>query len=604
MPSYQSCASRRLMPVALFSAAALLLSGCALETADSTLPADIPAGLHGTAMGGQQPVTGATINLVALGTTGYGTPTSVIATTTSGTGGSFTMPSYTCPTPTTPTLLEAVGGNPGLTSGTNNTAIQLVVVSGPCGQLSSSSFFIIDEVTTVAAAYTMRPFWNLAKIGVSSTNALGMTNAQLTAGMLANPSTGVSPGAGLSAGTAIPTTTIHALANSLAACVNTTGPTSTQCTNLFGYVSINPSGANATVWYAALTIASNPATDVSSIYNLAPPASPFQPTLSSSPGDWTLNIVYTPGNLAYAQNALDIDASGNVWVTTVSGFSGTVEEISPFGVPLTVDYLDGYVDHPLGLAIEPSGNIVVASATSGDSSLIRFTPGHTMLYYDTPSSFSTPTGVAIDANNNAIVADPGASKVFLVAPAGTITTSVSETNGPQYPALDGSGNIYVTDKTTYYADRYAGSITGTHTLLSGFTNQPLAATHGSFDSAGDFYAGGYFYENYWAPGATSYTGEGNLGYPHTLTRVDGLGNVWIAGPGYNLWEWSNLLPSEYPGDNRVSSCSPADMGIDRSGNIWCANWTSGGLVEVVGIAAPVTTPLSVAASTNVQGQRP
>jgi hypothetical protein len=45
------------------------------------------------------------------------------------------------------------------------------------------------------------------------------------------------------------------------------------------------------------------------------------------------------------------------------------------------------------------------------------------------------------------------------------------------------------------------------------------------------------------------------------------------------------------------------MGIDNCGNIWLAHAKTGELIQVMGLAAPMTTPISVAASTNMLGQR-
>ena len=112
--------------------------------------------LNGRVYGGNQPVTGSTIQLYAAGTGGTGTAATpligAVVTTSDGTGlansnanagnanntltaGFFTISGdYTCPTVDTQVYLTATGGNPGL--GVNNPNISVMVALGSCGYLS------------------------------------------------------------------------------------------------------------------------------------------------------------------------------------------------------------------------------------------------------------------------------------------------------------------------------------------------------------------------------------------------------------------------------------------------------------------------------------
>ncbi|MEI9967600.1 MAG: hypothetical protein WDM87_02855 [Terracidiphilus sp.] len=77
----------------------------------------------------------------------------------------------------------------------------------------------------------------------------------------------------------VPQTEINTLANILAACVNSTGPTSTQCSTLFSNATNNGVDAPDTAT-AALNIAHNPgpsSTIVGNLFGLQTPTSPFQP---------------------------------------------------------------------------------------------------------------------------------------------------------------------------------------------------------------------------------------------------------------------------------------------------------------------------------------
>lgn len=84
--------------------------------------------LHGSVHGGQQPVTGATIQLYSAGLTGYGSAaTSLIPISaqvpfsgpgtgalTDGNGGFQISGDYTCPSATSQVYITSTGGNPGL----------------------------------------------------------------------------------------------------------------------------------------------------------------------------------------------------------------------------------------------------------------------------------------------------------------------------------------------------------------------------------------------------------------------------------------------------------------------------------------------------------
>ena len=50
--------------------------------------------------------------------------------------------------------------------------------------------------------------------------------------------------------------------------------------------------------------------------------------------------------------------------------------------------------------------------------------------------------------------------------------------------------------------------------------------------------------------------------------------------------------------------SPFAQAIDASGNLWVANGVGGNIVEMVGVAAPVKTPVVAAVTGDLLGQRP
>jgi hypothetical protein len=49
---------------------------------------------------------------------------------------------------------------------------------------------------------------------------------------------------------------------------------------------------------------------------------------------------------------------------------------------------------------------------------------------------------------------------------------------------------------------------------------------------------------------------------------------------------------------------PGAIAIDGSGNAWIANYYTTSITEMIGVAAPVVTPLSVGVKNNTLGTRP
>jgi hypothetical protein len=260
--------------------------GCATGV-PSTETSSTPR-LRGMVHGGSQPISGAAIQLYAAGTTGYGTGATALLNTpvTTDANGTFSITGdYTCPSSTSQLYLVATGGNPGLASGTNNAAIVLMTALGPCAlygsqyTLNPNSFIFINEATTVASVYALAPFMTpgTTQVGASSTNSLGLANAFLTVPNLVNTSTGT-PLATTPAGNGtVPQAELNTLADLLSSCVNTNG-VSTTCAAL--QAASTPSGGTAptNILQGIYNIATNPASQVSTLYALA-----RQPAPSSRP---------------------------------------------------------------------------------------------------------------------------------------------------------------------------------------------------------------------------------------------------------------------------------------------------------------------------------
>jgi streptogramin lyase len=415
-------------------ATALSLSGCAGNFGVPAAAGVVPGvGLTGAVHGGQQAIVGATIQLYAASSTGYGAVSTALLTVpvTSLAGGAFSITGdYTCPNASSLVYLTAVGGNTG--SGTNANSA-LMAPLGACGNLSASTFISINEVTTVAGAYALSAFMSAPNsLGTSPANATGLTNAFATVNKLVDVSVGLSPGKGLAAGTAVPSSKLNTIADIIAGCVNSTGGLAgdgSNCGTLFANSTSSSGVAPTDTITAALNIAKYPGSNVSTLLGISAGISaPFQPT--TVPADFVLAIKYAPISTFSTPSAAALDASGNVWVTNAGNNSVTVlNAVTSAPTILT----QGTLNAPSAIAFDQNGNAWVTS--KGSSKLSVFTPGGAGTLTSV-TGLSAPTSIAIDGQNVLWITDSGSSGVTNVTVSGTTTqtfATVTATGGVSAP---------------------------------------------------------------------------------------------------------------------------------------------------------------------------
>ena len=326
-------------------AAALGLGGCGLTINNSALSNSSSGSPTGTAantpvpiqihVGGPEwSVSGANIQVYATGTQGMGssaTPLLAHPVTTDSSGDLTITEAYACPSSTSQVYLVASGGNPGLGSGTNNQALHLLTVLGSCNQLSSSTIYPVNEVTTVGSIWPLSSYMASATQLGSSPADTSFLTALTKISQLVNLVKGVSPGTGVPAGYAVQSAKLDTLASDLHACVSSSGGAArdgSPCGQLFSLTTAPGGAAPTDTIEAALHLAQANQLGVEGLFRFVPADAVFQPVLPEAPTDWDLNLipipaapVFTPSGGTYAsgQQIMLSSTSGATLRYTVDG---------------------------------------------------------------------------------------------------------------------------------------------------------------------------------------------------------------------------------------------------------------------------------------------
>ncbi len=261
---------------------------------------------------------------------------------------------------------------------------------------------------------------------------------------------------------------------------------------------------------------------------------------------------------------LAVDGSGNVYVADFG--NNLIRKISSAGVVTTLAG-SGFAGSANGIGVPalpkgPKGGSGSAGATGGSGPA---------------ASFNGPAGVAVDGSGNVYVTDQRNNMIRKISPAGVVTTlagsgapgssngsGTSATfNGPTGVAVDASGNVYVADTDNDSIRRI--SPIGAVTTLAG------SAVPGSSNGIGT---------------AASFNGP-------AAVAVDGSGNVYVADQRNNsirkitpLGEVTNLEVTGSSGSANGTGAAaalngPAGIAVDRSGIVYVADFGNNLIWKVV-----------------------
>lgn len=296
-----------------------------------------------------------------------------------------------------------------------------------------------------------------------------------------------------------------------------------------------------------------------------------------------------------------IDGSGNIYITDnlnhrirkVTATTGIITTVAGTGI-------QGYsgdgslatsanLNNPIEVAVDSSGNIYFADFSNqrirkvtASTGIITTVAGNGILGYGgdgsaaTSANLNNPYGVALDVSGNIYIVDRNNHRIRKVtASTGIISTvagngiaafggdgsaaTLANINFPRGLAVDGTGNIYITDQGNHRIRKVTAS-TGIISTVAG---------NGTYGYGGDGSA------------ATS----ANLKNPVGLT-IDGSGNIYIADAlNHRIRKVTALTgiistvagngTGAYGGDGSVATSAnlnnPNGIAFDNSGNIYIAD---------------------------------
>lgn len=691
----KDCASKlcsRVIPALI--AGTLLIAGCGQGSGVGPVASSAPASparprLHGVIHGGQNPVVGATVTLYEAGYADYGTSYGVIGTGTTDSNGHYSIDTFTCdyyedgepskgPSKqgavrskglsakqglqsqaiaadifsdgSLQTYIVATGGDAG--SGPNS-AIALMAAIGPCDQIQPSTVVNINELTTVAGEWALQQFSDDSgqMIGGPIENEYGLPNAYSSNYNLAETSpTDLSvsgnassflPTAAQCAGGSPPVNCdglerLNSLADILAACVNSSGSSSTACQELFcystpstppatfsgGVCSVTPT--NTDTLQAADSIAYYPNTNIAGLFSLATPNAPFEPTLAAAPEHWEIALNYSPAGAMFDDpTSLAFDSYGDLFVSnatnSVSQLTVTSGYTTAFNYNNNNTGSPGAVfNDPISIALDGDNDVFVANISSNSVSELTESSNYaTGLNYgnSTGAAFSIPNSIALDPTGDLFVTNLLTSTVSELTQASGYSSgshfapSGAALNSPVGIVLDSSANLYVLNfdsvSELFSADMGMGpygtgaNYTGSpgamlddpdSIALDGQNNIFVANVSNSSVSeltAASTYATGMNFNNTTNPGA----GFANPSF----VVVDGDDNIFVANNDNSsvseLTAPSSGTPIGYNfAPAAAANSAPTQLAIDESGNIFLVG-DSNSVSELIGLATPVYTPV-------------
>jgi len=332
----------------------------------------------------------------------------------------------------------------------------------------------------------------------------------------------------------------------------------------------------------------------------------------SPTGGFTASQGYEPFSLA-------IDQSGNVWWENYKNASCfTVYACGGLG-EMTAN----------GSAISPAGGFTTGGMGAGGvvgvapNGTVWSSSGDSLAEYEPGVGFLSPNNVTNKAYPGGFCGTPNACSPevngLVFDPAGNVWTA---------PELSGDNNLIILTKTNSTGATQIVSLTGgglSSGLGNGFhRNLAMDANSNLWIYSGNSVMSEFSDAGVAITDTAGYvTGKGGS----SAIAIDGANTVWALNEGLNCWGVVHFTtggtristptcgyvppPTDTPDQsglaNSYYSTGYNNFAIDSSGDIWIVGNTGNvysWIVKMVGVAAPVVTPASVAVKNNQLGARP
>jgi hypothetical protein len=273
---------------------------------------------------------------------------------------------------------------------------------------------------------------------------------------------------------------------------------------------------------------------------------------------------------------------------------------------VTSTILDAPTKSAAGQTITLNGR-VARSPTQSSAGTVLLTG--TVTFYDafegTTTAIATATPVYLPGGYYYYVATGSTGGLTR----GTHTITASYSGDANFAASASSSVTLTVVPNTVWIANSAGTVSAITPSGATVANSTGGGVGVAIDNSGDIWSinhGGSSIAEFSSNGSvlsSGYTG-GGITTP-TALALDGSGMVWIANSNSTVSVLSatgNAVSgsSGYP----TTTSTPSSLSIDASGNLWITNAGDNSLTEVIGAAAPVTTPTTKAVSNNTLAAKP